>query len=84
MCHFICILTIKLCTRRKVWANIKNMEVLIKYTYIEIFKYKAAYKICEINIWRNFMFCFSTMTKRTTRFKCSIIFPLSIAYKFLV
>jgi len=58
MCHFTCILTIKVCTLRKVWANNQNMEVLIKYTYIEIFKYKTAYKICEINISRNFVLLF--------------------------
>ena len=50
MCHFTRTLIIKLCTLRKVWAKNQNMEVLIKYTYIEIFNCNAAYKICEINI----------------------------------
>jgi hypothetical protein len=58
MCHFTCILTIKLCTLRKVRANNRNMEVIIKYTYIEIFKPRAAYKSCEINIWRNIVLLF--------------------------
>lgn len=84
MCHFTYILTLKLCTLRKVWANNQNMEVLIKYTYIEIFNCKAAYKICEINIWRNIKFYFPTMMKRVTLFKCLIISPLFILYKFLV
>ena len=58
MCHFTCILIIKLCTISKVWANNQHMEVFIKYVCTEIFKCKAAYKIYEINILKILCFTF--------------------------